>query len=643
MATNKEDRSFKTLINKRTTSEDKRAFEEFGDNTINVHHSEIWVDSVPYNNPSQGVTLGNVEQRTLFALTQDTSVPNSQGWYAFSGSRLKDWISDKYGALYAAKLYDGSDNEIFPTDASDWFFDYQTGILTFSGSTAGHTKPYKITGYRYVGAKGISGGGGSVVPYRTSTDIVMEVDYNDVGAIDPTPGTIFTSQDEVDDYLALQGATKFKQLQAVIDTLPDEIAHTVVFELAAGVHRPPTGLGAFDTAWVLNRTITGTGNVQFEGAPSSQYTEIVASQAVIAVSGDAYDPYVDVAPATYPNDGSLIGLMAVFSTGQVAMIHDHTDGRLYVCASLSPDPSGGTVVVAQPSTVLRNSFDDVVDAQYGIFWFSGEGSVNNWETGFWDITFEPFDAEGPALQSDDQFVRYTRCVLDQLTKPSGGGGFRSRGGMMRLETTSRRAPVPAELTPDDITINDCIGASFFNDCVIMGGDWGVSFSGGVLYLLATVFIGVGKASRPSASLNVSKGRYESQILAYANPGKKVEIRGAPWAGLRFLDGSSYGRAAYQGMAFRDCVGPCIKIEAGCTFDIHESNSAIRAFTDGGGNLDVGIEFVGVGGRAHLNQYVTVTGALGDVRLVSGKIVSYADILAAGTVVDGGNNVVLKDS
>lgn len=171
MATTKTDRAFKTLINKRTTSEDKRAFEEFGDRTINVHGSEVWADDIAEDDPAQAILDGAAEVRTLFEMTRDTTVGGDQAWYADSGGRLKDWISDKYGPSYTAHLFDGSDNEIFPTDASDWFFDYQTGILTFSGDPSGFDKPFKVTGYRYIGTKGAGGGG--VAGPGSSTDTAL--------------------------------------------------------------------------------------------------------------------------------------------------------------------------------------------------------------------------------------------------------------------------------------------------------------------------------------------------------------------------------------------------------------------------------------------------------------------------------------
>jgi len=160
MAWDKTDRAFKILINKRVTSNVKAFYEELGDRTINVQAGEIWAQAVD-SSPAQAVIDGVALQYTLFTMTEDTSVPSQQCYYAFSGSRLGDWISDKNGSAYSIHLYQNSGAEIFTTDPCGWFFDYPTGILTFSGSTASFSKPFKISGYRYIGIKGASGGTGA--------------------------------------------------------------------------------------------------------------------------------------------------------------------------------------------------------------------------------------------------------------------------------------------------------------------------------------------------------------------------------------------------------------------------------------------------------------------------------------------------
>jgi len=156
MSWTQNDKSFKTLINRRATSSAKAPYEEIGDRTINTHLDEVWVQALP-EDPAQAVINGTAEQRSLFTLTEDTSVASHLCYYAeYSGVRLRDWISDKYGSGYAVHLYQNTGAEIFPTDSSDWIFDYQTGILTLN-SSSGLSLPLKITGYRYIGNKGFTG------------------------------------------------------------------------------------------------------------------------------------------------------------------------------------------------------------------------------------------------------------------------------------------------------------------------------------------------------------------------------------------------------------------------------------------------------------------------------------------------------
>jgi hypothetical protein len=150
MAWNSIDRSFKTLINRVTTNATKAFYEEIGADTINTAMREIWID--PFSStPAVAVTEGKAQLYTLYVLTEDTSVPLQQ---AYNTNGLTDWISPKFGANYEIKLYDNTNTQIPPTNASQWFFDYQTGILTFNASTGAFPKPFKITGYRYIGNKG---------------------------------------------------------------------------------------------------------------------------------------------------------------------------------------------------------------------------------------------------------------------------------------------------------------------------------------------------------------------------------------------------------------------------------------------------------------------------------------------------------
>lgn len=226
MSTTKEDRSFKTLISRATTdSTNKFFFNEFGEDTINVHADDIWSNTIPFDDPSQAVTDGVAELRTLFVLTEDLSVPSSQSWKAESppDTRLRNWISPKFGDSFNIRLFDNNDVEIFTTDPLDWFFDYQTGILTINGNALSKTRPFKITGYRYIGIRGIN----KFVVDQTEEDFIITMDSS--GGTDPSDPIRIHNQAESDAWGA------FKTVPGVIAAIPDFVIHKVVLEFPDGV------------------------------------------------------------------------------------------------------------------------------------------------------------------------------------------------------------------------------------------------------------------------------------------------------------------------------------------------------------------------------------------------------------------------
>jgi hypothetical protein len=159
------DKSFKTLINKEFSTTAKAFYEEFGANTININTGEVWAENIS-STPATAINNGVARQLTQFTLSPVAGFTTSV-FYLVSGSGFtpgttinratvdtaqlqRNFIGDKYGTSYAAQLFDNAGNQIFPTDAIDWFFDYVTGIL-FVQDPGGYSTPYKITVYQYTG------------------------------------------------------------------------------------------------------------------------------------------------------------------------------------------------------------------------------------------------------------------------------------------------------------------------------------------------------------------------------------------------------------------------------------------------------------------------------------------------------------
>lgn len=224
MAWEKNDISFKTLINKRSSDSNKNFYEEFGDNTINVHFRDVWVSFVP-NDPCIGIP-SHIDFYNKHTLIEDPTVDNGLTWtavtnpsnpFSFTGPddetnpRLKDWISDKYGLNYEIKVFSNG-TEIQKTSQDyPWFFNYQTGELLFNNQSP--PEPIQITGYQYNGIKGIIGdtdASGTTSQtfqlYNTNDGVILKdvsgnleiKNYNDSEYVDITSGGLNVNTSEND-------------------------------------------------------------------------------------------------------------------------------------------------------------------------------------------------------------------------------------------------------------------------------------------------------------------------------------------------------------------------------------------------------------------------------------------------------------
>ena len=172
--------SFKTLINKEFTTTAKQFYEEFGANTINTNFTEVWSSEVS-STPGTAVSAGVATLYQDFELSPLTGFTTSV-FYFVSGSGFtpgtnisrgsinvdllqRNFISTKYGAGYEIVLKENDGTVVPATDGSNWFWNYQTGILSVT-NPGGHSLPYKVDVYQYTGQfLSQSLGGGSGFPF----------------------------------------------------------------------------------------------------------------------------------------------------------------------------------------------------------------------------------------------------------------------------------------------------------------------------------------------------------------------------------------------------------------------------------------------------------------------------------------------
>jgi len=187
------DRAWKLALDRALTSVAKEFFEEEHPSGRIVHAGDVWKDSIPAD-PGEAVSAGVAQQHLHLSLEEDVTVSGKRAWIARSdGNRLADWISPRFGQGFTIQLFDQAGNQIFTTDPCNWVFDYKSGILFLENSHATATG-FKITGYRYIGEKGVGGGAAAQnlqeVYDAGAKDAVVKLDAGgtiSVKAADDTP------------------------------------------------------------------------------------------------------------------------------------------------------------------------------------------------------------------------------------------------------------------------------------------------------------------------------------------------------------------------------------------------------------------------------------------------------------------------
>lgn len=361
MSTNNTDRSYKTLINRRTTDENKSYYEEVAAQTLNIHNNDIWADNVS-STVNTALNQGAVSFYNRLALTEDTSVSNQEAWYAADGDgyRLTDWVSDKYGSDYVVKLYDNTDSQIFPTDALDWFWDYQTGILTINGNASAFSQPFKIDGYQYIGTKGITGGSGSSL-YDGESDVQVYIYVNGGSGNDDTG-----DGSEILPYATINRA---------LDDVPTNVERQFIIEVAAGTYGAYFGehtiANRFFSTHRLNYSVSHTKGVFIRGAPST----VDFDATINTVVADGYDNtlrVVDIGAFGFsivPNETFLE--IDYFGEPVMLPIVAASSPTVTVVANSSFPTAGQTVKVRDLGCTLNTT--NIMGSGFGLYGFKIAG------------------------------------------------------------------------------------------------------------------------------------------------------------------------------------------------------------------------------------------------------------------------------
>ncbi len=147
---------FKKIVSRQYTSAVKRWYEENPGVPFKLKGSDVWVDTIPATPPINDTAV--IKKYDTLTLVKDSTVGLNKSWVAedpVDNTRIGDFIQPRYGRKYTVRLYDHVNKEIPTTDGCGWFFDYETGNLTFDSNPASfgwNATSFKIYGFRYCGS-----------------------------------------------------------------------------------------------------------------------------------------------------------------------------------------------------------------------------------------------------------------------------------------------------------------------------------------------------------------------------------------------------------------------------------------------------------------------------------------------------------
>ena len=185
----------------------------------------VWVDSANIPATAQvvsGVTQAYLTTSAIECEADTTSVPIG-GVYPTWKTNLTDWISTEFGSTWSVKVFvddasatnpTSSGTEIFAAGSGgsgQYYFDHQSGILNFIGETIPSSltssKKVYITGYRYVGTKGISAAIGGSFGNLSITDTTIGTLNSGDDIILSTSGTGYIEFDNSTGIILPRGTT----------------------------------------------------------------------------------------------------------------------------------------------------------------------------------------------------------------------------------------------------------------------------------------------------------------------------------------------------------------------------------------------------------------------------------------------------
>jgi hypothetical protein len=163
---------------KTDTTANKEGYNEAIPSPLQIRGDKVMTNSgdIPGTIPGANTSIVNVFTTSLpIECTNDATASTNRTWK----TNLTDWIGPEFGSTYQVKVYVNLSNsagnastagtQLFASGSGnndEWFFDYQSGVLNFIGTSLPSGvnfsgKSVYVSGARYIGTFGVSAPGSS--------------------------------------------------------------------------------------------------------------------------------------------------------------------------------------------------------------------------------------------------------------------------------------------------------------------------------------------------------------------------------------------------------------------------------------------------------------------------------------------------
>ena len=340
-----------------------------------IRGDTVWVQSASI--PGTAAALANIveayQTTSRVQCTADATTTAISSVYPTWKTSFTDWIPPEFGSTYFVKVYADTAGTANPTgntalsDAGisgvgEWYFDYVSGVLNFIGGTIPASltsaKVIFITGYRYIGTKGITASASANVAntanaLTTARDIGLSGDLTGNVTFDGSANVTLTATIAANSValgadttgffvgnitagsgISLSGAAGENANITITNSGVTSITGTAD-QITASASTGGITLSLPNDVTV-NNNLTVKGNLFIKGTATTLQTATVSINDSLVKFGNAN-----------PGNSVDLGFFGEYvNNGNVnysGLYRDHNDGKFRIFDSSNVNPSGNTI------------------------------------------------------------------------------------------------------------------------------------------------------------------------------------------------------------------------------------------------------------------------------------------------------------